>query len=84
MTQTRLLAIAIALTFFYNAFGQQSATYTSELVDFQKALSLYNSKQYLAAQSLFDKIQDLQMNHRCLSAHCAFPQKRHSGTNRDE
>ena len=58
MTKTRLLAIAIALTVFYNAFGQQSATYTSELVDFQKALSLYNSKQYLAAQSLFDKIQD--------------------------
>jgi TolA-binding protein len=58
MTKTRLLAIAIALTVFYNTFGQQSATYTSELVDFQKALSLYNSKQYLAAQSLFDKIQD--------------------------
>ncbi|AXT19389.1 hypothetical protein D7030_12755 [Flavobacteriaceae bacterium AU392] len=39
-----------------NILAQQSATYTSEWVDYQKALSLYNSKQYLAAQSLFYKI----------------------------
>ena len=58
MTKIRLLAVAVALTFLNSAIGQQSAAYTSELVDFQKALSLYNSQQYLAAQSLFDKIQD--------------------------
>ncbi len=39
-------------------FAQQSAVYTSEFTDFQKALSLYNSKQYLAAQALFDQIED--------------------------
>src|SRR5690606_25889135 len=33
-------------------------TYTNELVDYQKALTLYNNKQYQAAQSLFDKIID--------------------------
>jgi TolA-binding protein len=42
----------------YPLFSQLSATYTSDLVEYQKALSLYNSKQYLAAQALFDKIQE--------------------------
>ncbi|MFD2725585.1 tetratricopeptide repeat protein [Hyunsoonleella rubra] len=38
-------------------FSQQSAVYTNDLVDFQKALSLYNNQQYLAAQSLFSQIK---------------------------
>ncbi|MBC3757455.1 tetratricopeptide repeat protein [Hyunsoonleella sp. SJ7] len=38
-------------------FSQQSAVYTNDLVDFQKALSLYNNQQYLAAQSLFAQIK---------------------------
>ncbi len=58
MTKKRVLAIAITFMFSYAVAAQQTAAYTSELVDFQKALSLYNSTQYLAAQSLFDKIQD--------------------------
>ncbi|GAL72655.1 hypothetical protein JCM19302_3301 [Jejuia pallidilutea] len=31
--------------------------YTNNLVDFQKALSLYNNQQYQAAQSLFAQIK---------------------------
>jgi len=58
MTKKGLIALALAIVCNYGILAQQSATYTSELVDFQKALSLYNSKQYLAAQSLFDQIQD--------------------------
>lgn len=38
-------------------FAQKSAVYTSELKDYQKALTLYNNKQYKAAQSLFDDIK---------------------------
>lgn len=38
--------------------AQQSATYTNALADYQKALTLYNNKQYQAAQSLFDNIKD--------------------------
>ena len=37
--------------------AQKSAVYTSELQDYQKALTLYNNKQYKAAQSLFDDIK---------------------------
>ena len=37
--------------------AQKSAIYTSDLQDYQKALTLYNNKQYKAAQSLFDDIK---------------------------
>ena len=71
MTKLRLLAIALTLTVNYGVFAQQTAAYTSDLVDFQKALSLYNSKQYLAAQSLFDKIQDTATD-EVVKSDCAY------------
>ncbi|EDP71788.1 hypothetical protein FBALC1_04852 [Flavobacteriales bacterium ALC-1] len=40
-----------------HAIAQKSAIYTSDLQDYQKALTLYNNKQYKAAQSLFDDIK---------------------------
>ncbi|WP_405576603.1 tetratricopeptide repeat protein [Winogradskyella sp. Asnod2-B02-A] len=40
------------------AMAQKSAVYTSDLQDYQKALTLYNNKQYHAAQSLFDNVKD--------------------------
>jgi TolA-binding protein len=40
------------------AMAQKSAVYTSDLQDYQKALTLYNNKQYRAAQSLFDNVKD--------------------------
>jgi len=40
------------------AIAQKTAVYTSDLQDYQKALTLYNNKQYKAAQSLFDTIKD--------------------------
>lgn len=39
------------------AVGQQSAIYTNDLAQFNKALSLYNSKQYLASQTLFEEVK---------------------------
>ncbi len=46
--------------FMLNFFGeaQQSATYTNDLVDYQKALTLYNNKQYQAAQSRFETLKE--------------------------
>ena len=35
--------------------AQQSTIYTHELKDFDKAVALYNDKQYQAAQILFEK-----------------------------
>ena len=59
----------LALNFYIHA--QQTAIYTNELVDYQKALTLYNNKQYLAAQSLFDKIEDTAENEQ-LKSDCAY------------
>ena len=52
-------------------FAQQSATYTNELADYQKALTLYNNKQYQAAQYLFETIQASVPN-KTLEADCAY------------
>ena len=49
--------LIVFLTFAMLGFAQKSAVYTSELKDYQKALTLYNNKQYKAAQSLFDDIK---------------------------
>ncbi len=38
--------------------AQQSAIYTNELVLYNQALELYNNKQFLAAQNLFDQVRD--------------------------
>ncbi len=54
-----------------HTFAQQSATYTNELVDYQKALTLYNNKQYQAAQSMFDKVKDATDNEQ-LQADCTY------------
>ena len=49
--------ITVFLTFSLCGMAQKSAVYTNDLQDYQKALTLYNNKQYTAAQSLFDDIK---------------------------
>ena len=38
-------------------YAQQSAIYTHDLVKYNKALTLYNNQQYLAAQTLFTEVK---------------------------
>ncbi len=71
MTNKRGLVFALVILCNYYVFSQQSAAYTSELVEYQKALSLYNSKQYLAAQSLFDKVENTAKD-EVLKSDCAY------------
>lgn len=52
---TVFFLIIIGLNF--TAKAQQSEIYTNHLGDYQKALSLYNNDQYLAAQALFKNIR---------------------------
>jgi TolA-binding protein len=49
--------ITVFITFSLLGIAQKSAVYTNDLQDYQKALTLYNNKQYNAAQSLFDDIK---------------------------
>lgn len=57
MTKKNIVSLLVAISFSLPIIAQQSATYTSNLVDYQKALSLYNNQQYLAAQSLFGNVK---------------------------
>ena len=42
----------------FSSFSQQTAVFTNDLAAFNQALELYNNGQFLAAQSLFDKIKN--------------------------
>ncbi len=42
----------------FSAISQQSAVYTHELAQFNRALELYNNEQFLASQNLFDEVMD--------------------------
>ncbi|RZN78725.1 MAG: tetratricopeptide repeat protein [Winogradskyella sp.] len=55
LLKKHVLGICLLLSSFL--FAQKSAIYTSEFKEYQKALTLYNNKQYKAAQSLFDDIK---------------------------
>jgi TolA-binding protein len=57
MTKKSIVTLIVAVTFSFQIIAQQSAIYTSNLVAYQKALSLYHNKQYQAAQSLFIEVQ---------------------------
>ncbi|AUP78295.1 tetratricopeptide repeat protein [Flavivirga eckloniae] len=57
MTKKSIVSLLMVISFGFQIIAQQSATYTSNLVDYQKALSLYNNQQYLAAQTLFGNVK---------------------------
>ena len=71
MTKKVLGITIIAFMTFFNAIAQKSAAYTSDLVDYQKALALYNHQQYRAAQSMFSSvIKTAEEN--ILQSNCAY------------
>ena len=52
-----LVLFALLLCLSVTSFSQQTATHTNALVDYNKAVELYNNNQFLAAQSLFAKVK---------------------------
>ena len=71
MTNNFWYTVLFVCFIFSASNAQQSTHFTSDYLDFQKALTLYNSKQYLAAQSLFDQIED-NTNDGAVKSDCAF------------
>ncbi|MFT5849099.1 MAG: TolA-binding protein [Psychroserpens sp.] len=66
--------ISVALCFLLFTLlmqAQQSAIYTSDLVAYQKALTLYTNQQYQAAQSVFETIKADAPN-KTLESDCAY------------
>ena len=56
MTLKKAYLLVVFISLSFSAICQQSAAYTHDLVDFNRALELYNNEQYLAAQNLFDEV----------------------------
>lgn len=54
-----------------HVFAQQSAIYTNELVQYNQALELYNNRQFLAAQNLFDKVREVSGDEN-IDANCSY------------
>ncbi|WP_298346405.1 tetratricopeptide repeat protein [uncultured Algibacter sp.] len=71
MTKRSFLSLIIVVSFSFQIFAQQSAAYTSSLVDYQKALSLYNNQQYRAAQSMFSDVKKTA-NEAILQSNCTY------------
>ncbi|MEW7280426.1 tetratricopeptide repeat protein [Aquimarina sp. 2201CG1-2-11] len=51
--------------------AQQSAIYTNDLVLYNQALELYNNRQFLAAQNLFDQVKD-RSEDESIDADCTY------------
>lgn len=66
----RLLLFSLPL-WALNLSAQQSNIYTHELKDFERAVSLYNDKQYQAAQILFERVKSSN-NDMEVQADCAY------------
>ena len=71
MAKKNIVFLLVTISFSFQIIAQQSATYTSGLVDYQKALSLYNNQQYLAAQSLFGSVKKTAKE-SVLQSDCAY------------
>ncbi len=65
------IVFSLFLSLSFTSFSQQSATYTNDLAEFNKALELYNNGQYLASQSLFDKIKNTSTD-ETVKSDCAY------------
>jgi len=57
MLRKTVLSLIFLLGILLSSHAQQSEAYTNHLVDYQKALTLYNNSQYQAAQSLFKELK---------------------------
>ncbi|MGZ0014896.1 tetratricopeptide repeat protein [Yeosuana sp. AK3] len=71
MTLKNLVLLWLAISFSFHLNAQQSAAYTNDMADYQKALTLYNNQQYLASQSLFGSVIKTT-NNEVLQSDCAY------------
>ncbi|MEA9411865.1 tetratricopeptide repeat protein [Flavobacterium sp. PL02] len=67
---SRLIFILVLLLSI-KVSAQKSAIYTYDLKDFDKALSLYNDKQYKSAQIIFEKVKEKETREE-VKADCAY------------
>ncbi|MCB0457191.1 MAG: tetratricopeptide repeat protein [Flavobacteriaceae bacterium] len=66
-----LISLPLFLLFFGILTAQQTAVFTHPLVEYNKALELYNNNQFLASQALFANIQENTQD-ETLQGDCAY------------
>ncbi len=66
-----LTLTTILVVISLSAYSQQTEIYTNELETFNKAIELYNNEQYLAAQTLFDRVKR-QAEDETVRGDCAY------------
>lgn len=71
MIKNNIFSLLVAIGFSSQIMAQKSAVYTGDLVEYQKALSLYNNQQYLAAKSLFSTVEKTA-DAELLQSDCAY------------
>lgn len=71
MYKNCILLFGCFLLFSTLSFSQQSAVYTNDFAAYQNALTLYNNKQYKAAQNQFSKLEKSATN-ESVKADCAY------------
>ncbi|WP_179344027.1 tetratricopeptide repeat protein [Winogradskyella ursingii] len=71
MHTVKHVIIAVLLLINTAVFAQKSAVYTTDLQEYQKALTLYNNQQYKAAQSLFEDIK-YETEDATIKSDCAY------------
>ncbi|MCV9928337.1 tetratricopeptide repeat protein [Flavobacterium sp. LS1R49] len=71
MRKLSRLFFILVLLLSIKVSAQKSAIYTYDLKDFDKALSLYNDKQYTSAQIIFEKVKEKETREE-VKADCAY------------
>lgn len=71
MRKIQALFLGLFLTITVSTTAQKTEIYSNQSSSFDKALSLYNDKQYLSAQILFDKVKQTNVNPE-IESDCAF------------
>src|SRR5210317_798639 len=71
MAKKSIISFLEIISFSFHIIAQKSAVYTSNLVDYQKALSLFNNQQYQPAQTLFKNVKKTTKENN-LQSDCAY------------
>jgi TolA-binding protein len=71
MRKISFLLFGLLFSGLFQVSAQKSAIYTSDLEDYNRAVSLYKNKQYQSAQIIFDKVKS-ENNSQEIQADCSY------------
>ena len=54
----RLLVTVLVILSYFQSLSQQTAVFTNDLAEYNKAIELYTNNQFLASQALFSRLKE--------------------------